>query len=546
MSKRINLADLRDNPDVVKNIMSLVKKKEEPKQAANVNTPKKKKKKKKVHIKPQVAKVDTDEAPVVIVDMPVEEDAPEKEVKVKHDDDSLAKHNLILRHVKQAEGYFNQSSPVFTSMEILFSAAYRFAELKNRILLANGRQLCRDAIKLLDDKEKAKAKAAKKGKKLSRSELADFSIKEIKLELAELFQEIYTNLEFEDRKRQGTAYDDTHRQYSVNLSGSDTSSSPIVLTRANLMVTVGNVLDLEEIKRNTKHIEVVQVEWPIYAIKNALIVGFMPYSLPKKINEETLEAAMEVNFQLKAVPVPKPMRHRTSNRMWYYVPEYSGISIKSIAFADRSLNSDFEAFKSLSNSPSADDVRFFFLRTGIGELAVEGIVRRWQACVSHQGRITILNNEYNSITLRQKTLRLREAREQLKASNSELIVSRYRMIDRLEQIDVEKAEIKREFATLASFTGNADQGMPIGQYKRLEVQFERFENAAVRGITDSFERIRIRTGVHQDKIKCRKLYYEYQSISAESKRLHRQIKMITAELEGRRQLAFAETSGKAA
>src|SRR5690606_9529977 len=94
------------------------------------------------------------------------------------------------------------------------------------------------------------------------------------------------------------------------------------------------------------------------------------------------------------------------------------------------------------------------------------------------------------------------------------------------------------------FTGNADQGMPIGQYKRLNVQFEQFEKVAVRGITDSHERIQLRQGIHADKIKCRKLYHEMQEISTESKTLNRRIKAVDQELDMKRERAFLETSGR--
>jgi hypothetical protein len=310
------------------------------------------------------------------------------------------------------------------------------------------------------------------------------------------------------------------------------------------MVNVGNIVDVADVKASSKHVEVVQVEGPIFAIKNALIVGFSPYALPKKITEDSLEACMAERFQVKANPLPKQMRHPTSNRIWFYVPEYQKILVKSIAFADRSLNSEFEAFKSLSNNPSEDDIRFLFMRAGLDDFQIEAVIRRWKACDSYQGRITILTNEYNNLKRRIKSNRLRELRENFKRENKELFQTITRSEDRMELLGQLRTEIKTEFSTLASHTGNPDHGLPISSHKRLTEAFDTIERVAVRGNTDSFERIRIREGIRKDKLETRRLVYDYNDIKSENKTLKNAINGSIAKINMLRDKAFHEIAGK--
>lgn len=532
MSK-INLADLKNDPEVLKNLMSIVKPPKVKVEKAS--------KKKKIKVK-----VPKPEESIVIIDEP--EDTPEKEVKVKNDNDFSTKHQIVRKMVDKAEAQFNQSEPFFTSMEILFSSAYRYADMKNRLALASARRLCKDAIALTDKKERAKAKAKSKGNRLDRTELKKYSLSTIKKEMEKLFLEIHENLKLEDRKFAGNAYDDIHTKYKVDLALTETASAGVVMARADLMVTVGNFVDLDDVKRTTTHIGVERIEGSIFAIRNALIVGFATSALPKKSDEALLEAALEAsmanNFQVRATPLAKPLRHYSSNRTWFYVPEYSRIVVKSISFADRSLNREFEALKSLSNSPTEDDIRFLFLRTGIDEDQVNTIVRRWKSSDSYQGRISILTNEYNAVVRLQKNARLRAQRQQFLESNHELLDNVRVAKARIDNIDVEKAEIKTEFAQKASHTGNVEQGLPISQYRRLTEAFHSIEKVAVRGNTSSYERIRIRNGIRRDRIRCRVLKQDFTEISEEGKKLKRKIESIHTELDRKRNRAFNEMSGK--
>lgn len=528
--KKINLADLKNNPDIVNGIMKAVE-----------GGGKKKTKKKSKKIKVKVKK----ETPAIILAADDEEPVEKiKEVKVKHDDDYHAKHMIVMQHIKKAEGFFDQSKPIYASMEILFSSAYRYSDIKNRSLLAQARKLCKEAIKLEENKEKAKDKAKTLGMRVTRKDLAKFSTSSIKEELKSIFSKLYENIAYETKKQQGHGYDDIPKSFAVDLSMHDNSSATITLARANLMVNVGNIVDVNDVKNYSKYVELVHVEGPIFAIKNALIVGFSPYALPKKITDASLEACMAERFQVKATPLPKQMRHPTSNRIWFYVPEYQKVLVKSIAFADRSLNSEFEAFKSLSNNPSEDDVRFLFMRAGADDFQIEAIVRRWRACDSFQGRISILTNEYNNLKRRNKSQRLRMLREQFKESNRELYQTIIKSEDRVEKLGELRSEIKTEFSTLASHTGNPDHGLAISQNKRLSEAFDIIERIAVRGNTDSFERIRIREGIRKDRLEARRLVYDYSDIKKENKELKDKIRSTLIRIDLARDRAFHEIAGK--
>lgn len=516
-----HLSDLKSNPELMQTLMAAAKPKE-----------------KKVKLKPTLKAKAPQEGPIVVA-APVDE----PKVIVRHEDsETLHKHATVTKLVKMAEGHFNQRMPVFGSMEVLFASAYKFAEIKNRAVLARARNICKEAVANQEKREKLKTTMKSKGKPASDIKMALklYSNKDIHLELSGIFIQVYENLKEEQEKKDGKSYDNVHTQFAMDLSEHDVSSNPVTLSRANVMVSVGHSIDLEHLKRAKKQIEVVHIEGPIYVIRNALIVGCMNYAMPKKINEDSLEVLMAEKFQVVANPLPKPLRHPSSSRTWFYVPEYSEIQVKTLAFADRSMNREFEAFRALSNNPTEDDIRFVFLQTGVEESRIDEIIKRWNASDSHQTRLAIITNEYATIVRMMKSQRLRKRREEFKASHSEMITSAEKMKDRIQQIEEEKVGLRNRFSLLASHTGNVDQGLPISKYKHVGTIFTQIERVAARGNTSSFERIKIRQGIHKDKVECRTLNHLYRNITNEAKTLHGKVKANINELERIRERVFSE------
>lgn len=537
MSNRsFHLSELKSNPELMKSLMETVAKPEEDKKKKKIKKSKFKVKKKKIEV----------EGPIVVA-APQEEEQPktkEKPIVVRHDDaENLKKHSMVAKLIKMAEGYFNQNIPAYASMEPLFSTAYSLCDIKNRAFVARARNISKEAVALVAAKEKFKAAWKAKGKSLrdAKQELKKYSLTEINEEFVLLFKEIFENIALEDKKKEGTFYNDTHKQFAMDLSSHDATPSAVVLARANIMVSVSQRVDIEHLKRAKKQIEVVHIDGPIYVIKNALLVGCMNFAVPKKITEESLEALMASNFQVIANPIPKMLRHTTSSRAWFYVPEYSEIQVKTLAFADRSMNQEFEAFRMLSNNPNENDIRFIFLQTGASEERIDEIINRWKSSDSHQTRLAILTNEYATVVRMMKSQRLRKRREEFLESNSELITTSKKMKDRIQQIEEEKEGIKNRFSLLASHTGNVEQGLPISRYKHVTTIFSQIERAAVRGNTSIYERIRIRRNIHKDKIECRTLNYEYKDITNEAKQLAVKIKASAKELDHRREQVFSES-----
>lgn len=546
---KINLSDLKNHPSVLQTIMSAAKNNE--KKAP----PKVKKQPKaytnKFHGKQKVEAVkefkpaeaaDKNDLPAITL-------PADKEVKVKQDDDTLARHRMVEKHIDQAETYFKMKPAIYKSMRILFSSAYRYAGGKDRLILAQARQLCDEAIALQEAGDKRKAKAKSQGKTIGKRELESYSTKSLHDALATLFVEMRAGLAEETKRREGTSYNDKHKDYPVDLSSYDSQFEPAVLARAHLMVTAANYIDVAEINKTAKHgLEVEHVEGLVFVIKNALMMGFMPHSMPRRRSDEELgdelERSMAVYFQRRASPMAKQLRHATSNRQWFYVPEYSLLQVKSIAFADRALNPEFDAFKSLSNTPTEDEIRFFFLNTGVGEDRVNSILQRWRANDSHQGRIALISNEYNSIVRQRKTARLREMRLGFMEDNGELVRSIRTNIDRSQQILEEQQALGARFSVLASHTGNAEQGLSIRQYRHINHVFSRIEEVAVRSNTDSYERNRIREGIRNDRIESRTLRYQHIDLQAESKRCRVASKRGVLQLEALRAKAFADISGR--
>lgn len=517
MSKTINLADLRDNPELAKELMQSTTKKKK-----TLKTQKKK--------------------PKTIAILPVEEEEPK--VIVKHDDDTSEKQEAIEQYIRSAESYFNQSKPVYASMEIMFSAAYRFADSKSRPLLVQARGLCKEALSREEKYKKTRERLKAKNLKLSKKDAKKFYTSEIKDRLKTIFEELYKNIALDASRRAGTAYNEIHKQYTFDLSQHDDSAKVITLSRANLIISVGNHVDTEDVKRSTKHVQIEHLESTIFVIRNALIVGYAPHALPRKIDAGSLEVSMANAFQIKATPIPTQLRHPTSSRIWFYVPEYQKILIKSLAFADRSINSEFEAFKSLSNDPTEEDVRFLFIRAGVDAYTTDTVIRRWKACDSYQGRLAILTNEYNTLKQRQKSNRLKLLREGFISENEELYESMRKAEDRLHFIDEVKTDIRVEFSTLASHTGRPEHGLPIAKRERLTEAFNSFERAAVRGLVDSHERIKIRAGIRQDRFKCRKLIQEYKEVRKETSQLNAIIKNTSIKLKALKEFEFRQVSGK--
>lgn len=554
---KINLADLKSNPKLVQELMAGAernranepKAKEGKKKKKRVRTPEERKKAEikaeaERHFKPAQPAAKND-SPVIVIDEELEEqpiEAP-KEVKVRQEGDYLVRATTIAQHVRQAEAFFNQTPIGYRSMEILFSSAYRWASMKMRITLAAARQLCREAMRLSEAKEKAKAKALARGKKLDRAVLKEFSTAHIKEALDAVFITLHEEIQIEDKRREGTAYNDLHKEYAVNLAPFDTSPHAVVMTRANVMVTVDGFVDMAEVKRRTKHIDVIHVESRIYAIRNALMIGFNVSALPSKINEDSLETALASHFRLSAVPIAKQLRHPTSNRMWFYVPEYE-FAIRTISFADRSLNSEFEAFKTLSNNPSPDEVRFFFMQAGATNEKISEIMKRWGASDSYQGRINILTSELNTLKRMQKSERLRKLRMDFQVNNEDIIRGRLKAEDEVLQAIEERSRVKTLFSTLASHTGNPKQGLKISQYSHLASSFDKFEAVAVRGNTDSHQRILLRDGIRKDRIRCRILRGEFTELGKQRRDADARIKNLTMMLEHNRLTAFKESSGK--
>jgi hypothetical protein len=139
---------------------------------------------------------------------------------------------------------------------------------------------------------------------------------------------------------------------------------------------------------------------------------------------------------------------------------------------------------------------------------------------------------------------LRSLREGFKQDNNEFYHIITKSEDRIEKLDEIKSAIKTEFSTLASHTGNPDQGLSIAQYKRITEAFDIIERVAVRGNKDSYDRNRIRKGIRSDRYESRRLVYDYNAVRDEGKLLKNTIKKTIEKLDVMRDKAFHEIAGK--
>lgn len=544
MKKSFNLSELQDDPVALTALMNFIKKPEVEEKPVESNKVKKKKLKTKAKVKIKEPRKDTSH----IVVLEAEEKPKPKtseEVKVAYDDDDTHSRIRALDIlISNIESYYNQTSPVYVSMQTLFASAYRYTvTLKMRTLIAASRDLCKEAIANIEKKSKTSLQMKAKGQAnaVIREKVKKFSNREIAEKLGKNIEELKTYLAHEMKKQAGKAYDNIHEGYVVDLSKYENSVESIVLARADLMMTLAQPLDLLN-ANDGKTAEFTRIEGPIYSLRNALVVGFRPGALPKKIIEETLEIAVAQTFGLKGVPVAKQLRHKSSNRIWFYLPETSAV-IKTVMFADKSLNSEFDMFKSMSNDPTEDDIRFIFLRAGVDEASINEVIKRWKRSDSKRGRLAIITNAFVETKRRLKNARLRKQREAFLEENAEILKDTRLSEDRRAKILEIREQHQNTFSTLASHTGRPDQGLRLSQIEHLNRAFDQIEAVAVRGNSSSDSRIGIRQNIHRDKMKCREIYHDFKSLTYESKMLHQKVATNTMVLEINRKNAFHTISG---
>lgn len=544
MKKSFNLAELQNNPTALNTILTSIKTKPAPKKEETANS------KKQVKVKAsKIKKKRPDTSHIIVLDRSEEKQAKKsqdkkEEVKVKYDDDTQTRINALDILLVNIESYFNQNSPLYLSMQTLLSSAYRYTTTqKMRVLVAETRDHCREALSNIEKKQKLKAqlKAKNTNNATIRDRLKKYSNTAINASISTNLETLKQMVDVEKKKQTGHAYDNLHEEYEVDLSEYEAKVDSIVMARADLMTTLSQPLDTERV--NSKNAVFKHIEGPIYSIKNALVIGFRPQALPKKIMEETLEIAIAQTFGIKGVPVVKQLRHRSSNRVWFFLPEIS-IIVKTVMFADRALNSEFDMFKSMTNDPSEDDVRFIFLRAGVAENVIEDIVTRMKKSDSKRGRLTILHNAYVETKRRMKNERLKAIRESFLTENTEIMKDIKANEDRRLAIKEIKEQHNSEFSILASHTGREDQGLRISQVEHLNAAFDQIEAVAVRGNSSSYDRIQIRENIFQDKMKCRRIAHDYKSLTRESRLLKHKNASNKMILEINRKKAFHEISGE--
>ena len=460
----------------------------------------------------------------------------------KYDDDSHARLNSLEILIKQAISYLDQRVVSFEAIKSLLSSAYRYADITIKADVSSYRQLVTRAISLqvkkVKKQEKLKAKGIS-GKDLTKA-LREFSTSDIESELREGLESVLLFIESSKKILDGRGYDEPDTV--IDLSEFDAVLEGITYTRSDIVVSCG-MIDVAEAKRKCPKIEIEHRSGPIYTIKKALIVGFRPGSLPSKINVDSLSTAIRLALNIHLMPLDKMIKHKTSSRLWFYIPEYSLPTPKTVLFADKFVNDSMSAFKNLSNDPSEEDVAaIFYSMTTLEELSK--ILETWKSIASRRSRMTFLYNEYKALELRHKTRKLRMEREKFLESNRDITQKIKLAEDDIEAIKEDREYLKKDFATRASHTGNSDHGLPISKYNRIDDAFHMIESVAVRNISNSEQRRAIRKGIRKDRFACRSIYFESLDLKRQASIARNVISTETERLKKMKELAFLRGTGR--
>lgn len=461
----------------------------------------------------------------------------------QYDDNSYARIMSIKVLMEKVEEYLDQRVISFEALKTLFSSAYRYADFEIKATISHLRKQAVLGIAIINKRSKKKEKL--QAKNVSSSELkkalSEFSTSAIEKEIKDNLEIVKDYIKTQIAKWEGKHYETSEE--TIDLSEFDANIGTVVMTRSDLVVSC-SYIDVKEAERLKLRVNIERKESSIYVIRNALLVGFRPSGLPKHIEAESIQAILQKEKVTSLTPLPRMLRHATSSRIWFYIPEYALPLPRIIMFADRFVGDEFSSLKSLSNEPTEDEVRACFFTFNLSGYDLDNLIKKWKAIPSRRGKITLLFNEYKALERKKKTQLLKAKRESFIRENAELFEEIKHAEDDILSISEEKEILKTDFSTRVSHTGNPDQGLPISKYNRIDEAFDQIENAAVRNIGESGIRRDIRKKLRKEKLDARSTYYTFKDLGTISKKARTVLKRNTSIISQKKEFEFFKSIGK--
>lgn len=462
-------------------------------------------------------------------------DAPydKKEPELNHLKETLTG---VRKLITEAVNYLNEDVPRYGPAHTVLSAAYKFApsrETKQFISEAN--RLTKRCLTLKDRME-AKGEALR-GKGIKRKEV-NARLEPLQNDLNELHDEaairlnnVVSLLETEGYKLDGSFTSRIKDRFTVNLTEFDQSNMRVVVTTAPLLISVRRPITPKQIEDSSYGIE--HLESFLYIFKEAKIAGYLPTQVPREIEVASMrKTALSCGYDISIAPLR--MSHPTSKRIWFLILEFPLVQ-RSCQFADKSASPEFEAFRHIANSNSYDEVAVCLTTMGFGDVQRTDILTRWAASDNSRTRNAILMTALLNKQRQDTQNRLRQLRLSFEASKTDELKTIRLLEDDYHTYGERMSELSLRFQYLTSPDADADNGIAIGSYAKLNNVFELFLEQATRSDKDSFVRRKAKAMLVNDRIEAREVYYEYVSLSKKRKQCLATIKAIKARIEQERE-----------
>lgn len=420
-------------------------------------------------------------------------------------------------YLHQAYEYVEKKIISYEAINILLSTASKFTVgVKVREKISATRKLAVKGVKqykkLQTKKDRLNKKGVKGEERKKQLKPLKFSFRdEIRLGIHEALGELLS----EKMKYQGELYDSIPDQYSVDLSSCDLDPKSITITTASIVVTTKVSINKREVEEYAPHIKYSKMEGNYYIIENAKLIGFSPSALPVKYNSEVLMKLAKQN-NIAAQPIPKMIRHKTSNRMFFLVPEFP-ISLDTLFFADRQSNRSTSNLVDLTERCGGSKIGTTQVLKSLGcnDFEIERYLNRiFVGAYSGPGQFSkpALMSILTDLSHRELKLSLKQKREDFMLENKELYVAITSLEDDLASTGELSKIAKNDFSRLSSPTNEPETGLNITEYRNLNRAFTLMKRSALLSKDRLISAETVIDTLQRDKMLARINYHLYKEL----------------------------------
>ena len=468
-----------------------------------------------------------------------------------------ASNDAIFKRIETCEGYLHSAYEYvekrvisYEAINLLLSTASKFAVgVATREHLAKTRKLASMGVKKdnsLNRKRDSLKKKGLSGKEL-KAELKKFKFS-FRDELRSGIHKTLGELLEEKSKYRGELYEDLSDKYDVDLSRHDLESGSVILARGSVTLTTDKQIDMNKVLRERPETKLKKLDGNYYILEDALLLGVDASALPNKYNSETLSKLSNIK-RLPGAPVPKMMRHKSSKRFYFLVPEFS-MSINTVFFADRQSNKETQLITNLVDQcVDRPSVAMVLRDLNCSESEIElhlssifrsdnPIMKKTSGDTLSKSTLTII---LNNLSHRVTSESLRSKREKFNMENKELIRSIAITQDDLASVQELSKMAKDEFSRLTSPTAEPETGLKISEYRYLNRVFSTLKRSALLNRDSTTPTDILIESLHKDKMMARLSYYVYRELRDQYSQLKSALNAYKDSLEVNRKLANNET-----